>query len=144
MKTVGALLVAIGFLAVGNVSAQDMKAKKYENPEWYQVVYVDYLPGKEDDARKLIDDYFKKASDNAGTPKPVMEFALYSGEYDYMYIWKLDEGLQSLDWEVSPNQVEWGKAFMEMAGGKEKAEQISDEYSGYVNSVKVELARKDN
>lgn len=144
MKTVGALFLIMSLLLAGQTFAQDMEAKKYENPEWYQVVFVDYVTGKEDDARKLINDYFKKASDNAGTSKPLMELALYSGEYDYMYIWKLDDGLQSLDWEVSPRQVEWGKAFMEMAGGKEKAQAISDEYSGYVKSVKVELARKDN
>ena len=144
MKIVGPLLLMLSFLLVGNMNAQEMEAKKYENPEWYQLVYVDYVAGKEDDARKLINDYFKKASDQAGTSKPVMEFSLYSGEYDFLYIWKLDEGLQSLDWEVSPRQVEWGKAFMEMVGSKEKADEISDEYSSYVKSVKIELARNDN
>jgi hypothetical protein len=143
MKTIGAfLLVTVLFLS-GNLAAQDMEAKKYDNPEWYQVVHVDYVAGKEEAARKLINDYFKKAGQKAGTPGPIMELALSTGEYDYLYIWKLEDGIQSLDWQMSPTSVTWQKAFQEMVGGKEKAKEIGDEYSSYVNSVKVELARKD-
>ncbi|GAB2765490.1 hypothetical protein [Salinimicrobium soli] len=144
MKTVHALFIVMGVFLTSQLTAQENEPKKYSNPEWYQVVHVDYKAGKEDAARKIINDYFKKASDKAGTSKPVMELALNTGDYDYLYIWKLEEGLQSLDWEISPQGLKWQKAFEEMVGGKDKAKELGDEYSSYVSKVKVELARKDN
>lgn len=145
MRSIKFLVLTLALVfSVNMLSAQEMEAKKYDNPEWYRIVYVDYKPGKTGEARKLINDYFKKAGDKAGTSGPVMEFAMNSGEYDYMYIWKLEDGIQSLDWESSPNSIKWQKAYMEMMGSEDKAKEIREKYSSLVSSAKSELARKDN
>ncbi len=145
MKTIKSLLLVAVFLcAIPYVSAQDMEAKKFEDAKWYEIVYVDYKGGKTGDAREIIEKYFKEAGSIASTTPPIMEFALYSGEYDYVYIWELQEGLETLNWDISPDNVKWWKAMIEVSGSEEEAERIQNEYSDMVARSKSELVRKTN
>ncbi len=145
MKTINSLVLIIAFCGmIPFASAQDMKPKKFDRAEWYQIVHVDYKNGMTSEARNIIDNYFKKAATIAQTSTPVMEFALSSGEYDYMYVWKLEEGLESLNWEMSPSDVKWWDAMVEVAGSEEKAKEFQKKYSETVARSKTELARKTN
>lgn len=128
--------------SVSDLSAQE--AKKYDNPQWQNVVFVNYYPGKTGKAREIIDNYYKKAAAKAGTPTPALELSMTTGEYDYMLIWDIQGGIEALNWEISPNNIKWRQALNEIAGGKEKADAIIAEYQSYVQNGKNQLARKVN
>ncbi|WP_200975280.1 hypothetical protein [Echinicola sp. 20G] len=121
---------------------EEMVPKKYENPEWKYVVLIDYKPGKFGAAQKIIKDYFIPADQKAGVPGPELELVLHSGEYDLMVIWAMEEGIEEMNWELSPQSVKWRKAFNEMVGGKEAADKIMDEYRSYVNSTTSYISLK--
>lgn len=141
MKHLSLLLTAlITLFFMNNTSAQE--AKKYENPEWYQFVYVDYHPGMMGEARDIIQNYYKKAAAKAGTPVPVMEISLAAGEYDMLVVWKMADGVESLNWQTSPNQVKWRKALNEVAGGEDKAMEILKKYQSCVSSSSSNMGRK--
>lgn len=67
MKILRFCLVLL-FLSAGltHVNAQEMQAKKIENPHWVSVNFIKFQPGKKDKAQKLIEDYFAKADQNKG------------------------------------------------------------------------------
>lgn len=137
------LLITMATLMVTAVAtAQDNpEPKKFDNPEWKRVVLVDYHPGKTGKAMEIIKNYYKKTDAKIGSSGPDMELMLYSGEYDFMLIWSMEDGLEEMNWEVSPRGIEWQKAFEELAGGKEEAQKIRDDYSSYVRSSTSYLTR---
>ncbi len=132
------LILLIG---MQRVVAQETTAKKYDNPQWYNIVHVDYLPGKYNKARKVISDYHKKASVKAGTPGPVMTLEMNSGSYDIMAVWHMKDGIESLNWETSPDNIKWRKAMNEIAGSAEKATEVIKEYQSYIASSSTSIAR---
>lgn len=146
MKTFRLLfpLVAL-FFCFQFLSAQEedeITAKKYENPEYYMITYLKFHSGKARDAKKIIDEQFVPAGEEAGVPGPVMHLDLITGEWDMILVWQLDEGVESLNWEVSPTDVKWQTVFFERVGGKEKGTAIGQEYGSYIQHSKTELARK--
>lgn len=121
-------------------SQDDLQPKKYDNPQWKNVVVVDYKPGMYDRAKDIIDNYYRKASEKAGTlPPATIEFQ--TGEWDVLLIWDLVDGVESMNWEVSPNSIAWRKALNEIAGGKEKADEIIKEYQNTVARSKNNIGR---
>ena len=53
------LIILIALLIPTFLLAQEeQKPKKYENAEWYRVVYVKYHSGKRAEATKIIKDYY--------------------------------------------------------------------------------------
>lgn len=131
-------LITVFFLT----HAEAQEAKKYDNPEWYSFVYVDYHPGKMGEARDIIENYYKKASAQAGTPTPVMEISLAAGEYDMLIVWKMVDGVEGLNWQTSPNQIKWRNALNEIAGGEDKAEEIMNRYRDCVRASSSNMGRK--
>lgn len=145
MKTLNYLFFTLAlFMFSGTVNAQDeeMKPKKYDNPEWYYVVYIDYETGKFQKAMDIVENYYMKATKSANLPGPYMVMEMNSGEYDLMVVWKLKDGLDSMNWEISPDDIKWRQAFTKLVGDKEKADKIHEEYQSYVRSSIGQLARK--
>ncbi|WP_224489320.1 hypothetical protein [Robertkochia flava] len=141
MKSLSLVLTALfTVLLFSNAEAQE--AKKYDNPEWYSFVYVDYHPGMMGEARDIINNYFKKASAQAGTPTPVMEISLAAGEYDMLIVWKMQDGVEGLNWQTSPNQIKWRNAMNELAGSPEKAEEIMAQYRKCLRASSSNMGRK--
>lgn len=130
---------AVLFFFTTTLSAQE--AKKHENPQWYMMTSVDYHSGKTSKAREIIENYYQKVAEKAGTPTPAAAYSLETGTYDYIYVWKMQDGVESLNWDISPNNVKWMKALAEVAGGKEKAAEIRKEYAACVREAKSELMR---
>lgn len=126
------------------ISAQEkeMNPKKYENPEYYMVSYVKFHAGKSGDAKKIIDEYFIPSSQDAEIAGPVMHLDLITGEWDMLVIWHMKEGLESLNWEMSPDDIKWEKAFVKLVGGEEKGKEISRKWESYIKSSKSEISRK--
>jgi hypothetical protein len=141
-KKIFVLFLGIMVFAFG-VSAQDMpQAKKYENPEWYYMVHVDFEPGKLDEALKMIKEKFAPATKEAGTSSPAMMLIHHGGEWDATFIWHLEGGIAEMEWEVSPDEAKWMAVFANREGGMENAMKIFGEYYDLVERVDAQLVRK--
>ncbi len=143
MKTVKKLLpVIVFFLCINIISAQEMTAKKYDNLQWYNVVFVKFENGKLDAAKKIIDEHFKATDTELGYQGPAMELDLLYSEWDLMVVFPMEEGIEVLEWEISPRDVEWRKAFQTRVGSEEKAKEIQEEFGSYIKDYKSFLARR--
>lgn len=143
MRTIKSILAVLFlFSSIQLVSAQDMKAEKYENPKWVQMVYVKFKPMKKGAAMKVVEEYFAKADANAGIDPPtVYHFA--TGEYDMMVVWDMKEGVETLNYEMTPDDVKWMKEMAKLAGGQDKAMGKMEEFYSYVADWKTAMARKE-
>lgn len=124
------------------VNAQEeMTAKKLENPQFYYVTLVKFEDGKMKDAKKIINDYFIPTDTESGHQPPIAEMDLLFSEWDHIVIFPLEEGLEALEWEMTPRNVEWMKNLHKRAGGPEKAKEITDNFESYIKDYKTILAR---
>ena len=112
--------------------APERKAIKHENIEWKWVTYVKFHQGKRWMAQNIINKYYKKAAEMAGLPGPEMQLFMETGEWDYILVWNMEDGIEGMNWQRSPNNVAWRNALDEVAGGEEEAQAIIDEYQSYV------------
>jgi len=135
MKSLTTIITLTGlcfFLCNGNAHAQEMEAKKFENPQWKSVVLIKFEAGKKGKAIEIIDNYFKKATEKAGTQSP-MAINMRTGDYDMVLVWNMDGGIEDMNWEMSPNGVKWWAAMAEIAGSPEKAQEVWQEYMSLVD-----------
>ena len=110
-------LAVLVFLIAGNFGfAQEMKAEKYENPEWVSISYIKFKPMKKDAAMGIVENYFVKADQDAGIDPPVTYHLSYS-DYDMMVIWDMKDGVETLNYKMTPDDVEWMKSMAKIAGG---------------------------
>jgi hypothetical protein len=136
-------IIAAMSMSVTSVSAQS-EGKKYDNPQWKNIVFVDYKSGMANDARELIAKYHAKATEMSGTSGPEMVLEMNSGEWDLMIIWGFEGGISDMDWEVNPNGAKWRKAMNELAGGADEAQAIMDKYNSMVSRSSNQIARVRN
>ncbi len=101
------------------LNAQEMTAKKYDNLQWYVVTLIKFEDGKMEDAKRIIRDHFIPTDEASGNPGPVMALDLIFSEWDHIVTFAMQDGLQELDWEVGPREIEWMKALNTQAGGEE-------------------------
>ena len=142
MKTLKNLLPALAFLLCINlVSAQELTAKKFENLQWYYITFLKFENGKAEDAKKVITEYFKPSDLDTGQQGPVLELDLLFSEWDLIVVFPMEEGIEALEWEMSPRDVEWMKAFQKRAGSAERAKEIQKEFESYIKDYKSILAK---
>lgn len=122
-------------------SASAEEGKRYdENVKWKSIVKITYKIGKRDDALKIIRDYYEKASEKAKTPKPEVVMEMYTGDFDLLVVWHMENGVEDMTWETNPNSIAWRKALNEIAGSEEKAQAILDEYVSYIDHADNQIA----
>ena len=135
------LIIVITTLTMFTSSAVSKEAKRFDkNIQWKEVVKINFKIGKRDDALKIINDHFKPASVKAKTPQPQLQLEMFTGDYDLLVVWHMEDGINDLTWELSPDNIAWRSAFDELAGGKDKAKEILDEYRSYIESVEYDIA----
>lgn len=139
LAVVVAFAIAIAALPA---AAQDevLQAKKYDSLEWFQLVSVQFESGKMEDALKIIKEHFVPAAEASGFKMPKV-FQCYSGEWDVMFLFHLEEGITELEWELSPSSIKWFTALVELEGGLEAAEKIYAEYEDMIEDWDIELIR---
>ena len=135
-----ALIVLFSSLISANSRAQ-MQAKKYDNPKWKSITFIQFKEGKMDRAKEIISNYFEKAAAKAGTPTPSMVSELVTGEWNMMVVWDMKGGLDALNWQTSPDDVKWMTAMNEIAGSPDKAKAILDEWSSLIVRTNSYLGR---
>lgn len=143
MRQIKYFVLAIALLFSSQfLYAQELKAKKMENPVWVKMAFIKFEPGKMDKAKKIINDYFVKADKNAGITQPTA-YSMTTGSYDMIVVWELEEGVETLNYEMTPNDVKWMEEMGKLAGSQEKAMQTLDEFYSYLADWKTEIARKE-
>jgi hypothetical protein len=129
------------FAILSTADAQEIKAKKFDNPQWKTVSFIKFKSGKADRAREIIRNYYEKAAQKASVPSPVMALDMVTGEWDLMVVWDMKGGIEEMNWEVSPDNVKWMGALNEIAGGGDKAKAILDEFSGLIDRESTNLGK---
>lgn len=135
------ILFLSGFMNPVVAQETEMTPKKFDDPQYYMVTYLKFHSGKSGQAKNIIDQYFVPTSIKAGVSGPAMHLNMITGEWDIMVIWHLKEGLESLNWEMSPEDILWEKAFIEITGGKEKGIEVSKQWESYIQTSKSHLGR---
>lgn len=141
MKKLSLLFGVLMLLGITAIAQDDMKPKKYENVDWYQVVLIDFQQGKVGQVQGIIEK-FKTAGTEAGTPGPEL-YWMSTGEYDVMAIWKLEDGPADLEWQITPNDIKWWDAFVKQQGSKEEAQKVQEEFRSLVVKSTSYLSRKE-
>ena len=134
-----AAALAASFFVVPSAAQEDMKPKK-RNAEYYSVLFLDFKPGKMDEAEAIIDDYFARADEDAELEGPTMNLVFMTGDWDMMVAWRMEDGLSDGEWEVSPNDVAWMEAMGRLAGGSKGAQAKLDEFSDLVEHSHYQMA----
>lgn len=142
MKTAKFILPVMTMLFIGVLTqAQETDWETFDSPELFQVEYFKFISGKSDDAIQIIEEYFSEANRLAGVPIPVLELEVHSDDYNYMVVWPMHEGKEHLNWQTSPTNSEWYKAFVIVAGSEENAKAIIEEFDSCVGGSKIEMAK---
>jgi len=102
-----------------------------ENADYLSIIMVDIKPGKRGRAEEIIDDYFAKASEAAGTQQPYLVH-LQTGSWDFIVAWNMEDGPAELTYTSNPDGAKWFKALSELAGGEEEAQALWDEYQSLI------------
>ncbi|NMP17606.1 hypothetical protein [Thalassotalea sp. Y01] len=138
IKSIITMLAAVAVLMTGAVNAE---GKRYDKAvSWKNVVKIDFKPGKRGAALKIIKEYYRPATEKAGTNAPEMILELQTGDYDLLVVWHMKGGINDMTWETNPEQKQWRAALNEIAGSEEKAKEILDEYISYVHHAESQVA----
>lgn len=145
MKTIKTAIVALVFLlaSVGTVQSQEMKVKKYDNPEWVRVGMIKFKPMMKEKAQSIINNYFVKADMALGKKGPTA-FDMATGEYDMIVAFPMDQGIETLNYEMSDSDIAWIKELSKLTGGQEQAMAKLQEFYGMVDKMTSDIARKLN
>ena len=143
MKTLALFLILMFTLSLSSLSAQDdpPKPEKWKDVTWHEVVLVDFQSGKLKRVNEILDLY-EKAGENAGVKGPEFHW-LMTGDYNAMVIWHLEEGPSALEWKRTADGIKWWGEFIKLAGSKEEAEKLSDEYSSLINKSTSYISMKE-
>ena len=142
MKTAKCLIMVIAFLFFSFIpQAQEIHSDPLDSPEVYQVEYFKFFTGTDEEARRILENYFSAAHELVGLPNPVIKLELNSEDYDYMVVWELQEGEENLNWQNCPTDTNWYDAFVTVTGSEERAKELIEKYDSYVSASKTETAR---
>lgn len=137
MKRLVVIILALTVLPFVSKAQDEVGAKKHENVTWHSIVFVDFKPGKVQEAKKIIEQ-FKAAAEKAQTQKPIT-YWMETGKYDMMLVWTLEGGPSMMEYMVTPSGAKWWKAFVELQGSEEAAKKLQGEYydmvAGYTSDI---------
>ena len=144
MKIAHFTLIVIALLGCNVLLAQNPENNPLDSTDLYQIEYYKFTAEKTEQAKDIIDNYFRLAHKLAGIPSPFMELQLTSEDYNYMAVWKLPIGGNYLNWQSAPANQDWYNAFITVAGSQKKAKEIIEKYHSLISASKTEFARKPN
>ncbi len=116
-------------------SAQDDEGPitQGDDARYVRVMHVTYKPGKRERAMQIIADHFVPAGEAAGTPGPLGVIHYQTGEWDAVFVWRLEGGMADLEWYRSANNIKWREALAEQEGGAEAADALMSEYQSLID-----------
>lgn len=142
MNSIKTLFVAAIFFMVSCYSFGQVKAEKYDNPQWVSMSYIKFKPMKKEPAMGIIENYFAKADQDAGIDAPTV-YHFVNGDYDMLVIWNMKEGVETLNYKTTPDDAKWMNSMTKIAGGPDKAMAKLEEFMTYVQDWDNTMARKE-
>ncbi len=142
MKKHFLLLSALLFVVCTVRAQEEPQASKFENVSYYRMVKIDFKNGTLGRVNEIMKQY-QAAGEKSGTPGPQI-FWLMTGEYDVLFLWKLDGGTGDLEWNWSPDGIKWRNALIEVVGSAEKATELRKEWASLIQRSTSEIARSPN
>lgn len=143
MRILKTLLVLLFLFSGMNLATgQEMSAKKYDNPKWVKMAYVKFKPMKKGPAMEIVGKYFMKADQAAGI-KPPTVYHFATGQYDMLVVWEMEEGVETLNYEMTPDDIKWMGEMAKLTGGQDKSMAKLEEFYSYVEDWETSLARKE-
>ena len=124
------------------VSAQDDEEgpmTQGDDARYVSATYVKFKPGKRERAFEIIAENFMPAGEKAGTPGPLGVIHFQTGEWDAIFVWRLEGGMADLEWYRSPDNIKWYEALAEQEGGKEAAGELMAEYRSLIAEAQTEV-----
>ena len=141
LATATSVTVAAFLLLPGPLLAQEEtpEGQKRENADYYEIVRIDYEPGKRDTALDIIRNHYIPAVQETGYAGPAMTLVHQTGPWDLTLVWELTRGPSAFAWEVTPEGAAFQQQFVEMVG-EEKAQEIAERYQSYIARSTVTLS----
>ncbi len=132
---------ALCLLATGAIAQDDDNGPmtQGEDAKYISVTHVRFHPGKRERAMELINEYFVKAGEKAGTAPPMLGIHYQTGKWDAAWVWVMEGGMADLEWYRSPDDMKWWAALVEIAGGEEEAGELWGEYISLVADAVTEV-----
>lgn len=134
MRKIATIAAAAALAAIPSVVVADGHEEGptiRENVDYLNIVMIDIKPGKRGRAEEIIDDYFAKASQAAGTQQPYLVH-LQTGSWDFIVAWNMEDGPVELTYTNNPDGAKWFAALAELTGGEEQAQALWDEYQSLI------------
>lgn len=137
-----AALTSFVLLLAGPAIAQDDEGGPQtwgDDARYITVTYVQFKPGKREEAMEIINEYFKPAGEKAGTAPPMLDVHFQTGIWDAMFIWNLEGGMADLEWYRSEDNVKWFAALAELNGGPEGAEKLMERWRQTIRESETQI-----
>lgn len=137
-----AALSSFVLLLTGAANAQEDEGGPQtwgEDARYVSVTYVQFKPGKREEAMEIIEEYFKPAGQKAGTPAPMLDVHFQTGLWDAMFVWNMEGGMAELEMYRSENDIKWYAALAELNGGPEGADKILDRWRQTIRESETQV-----
>lgn len=121
-------LAAIAAAAISVSAFAQAPQPARRDADYYQIWLIDFEEDREEDAMRIISDFFMRADAQSGGTGPDLDMVFLTGGWDMMVGWKLEGGLSYLEWEIPPDDVEWFQALAQLTGGPQQAQQKIREF----------------
>ncbi len=135
-----AVAAALTIFAVP-ASAQDDEGPvtQGDDARYVSVTHVKFKTGKRERAMEIIADHFVPAGVAAGTPDPLGVIHYQTGEWDALFVWRLEGGMADLEWYRSADNIKWRTALVEQEGGEEAAGALVSEYQSLIDEAETDV-----
>ena len=145
----GKVLAVSAALAIftGPASAQDDDegpVTQGDDAHYVSATLVKFKSGKRERAFEIIADHFVPAGEKAGTPAPLGVIHFQTGEWDALFVWKMEGGMADLEWYRSADDIKWYAALAELEGGDEAAGELIAEYQSLVDEAETDVGHYHN
>jgi hypothetical protein len=116
------------------------KATKHQNVTWFVCLSIKFKINQEEEAQKIIDQYFAPADKAVG--REVIAFKCVSGKWDTIVFLPLRDGINDLTWKVSPTDEKWFAAIAKIAGGADKANEVLAKWTGLIMELDRDIVMR--
>lgn len=137
-----AMLAGFASMPARSADPKAPKAERFSNVTWYVINDVRFKPNHQHHALGIVRKYFMPAGRKAGNA-PVMVLVHRTGAWDVTVIWKMQDGIDDMNWKMSPDGVKFMQALSDEAGGMDKAHKIMDNFDNDIAMEKTEIAMQE-
>lgn len=136
------LLIAILLCPFLLLAQNDQTPTKHENVEWFWVIQVKFKIDKRAEAYEIIKNYWSPINSSIGTEQYGFQFE--TGEWDLIRVVKMPEGIATLEWELSPWNIQFNQEFLKLTGSEEAMLDVRKKWQECLQETRTEIAKRFN